>query len=597
MASPPPEPASGLLEKCATTLKSLCAASSGGEGSASTEGLDFAAVQALVSSIPAALKEAKEAAKSSGGANGPDSKSSLHRTLRLYCEAVSQFLTDPEGLPEDALAALLRTVAQNVDFLQDFSSYRKSVLRGATVIWSTWPSEPVRVAALLTIYHLCSHYASLFPIASKLMYRQYTNCCRSLASHNLGQATLLLNGLLEIFALHPAQGAAFGIKCLRRLADLLRLAIKDSKKEQTKKVFCWSIVALLRFWTRLLSIQCVGKKGRRSPYRQLVHPICGLLNALLAYRVAPQLFPFHFHLVSCAHELARELGLFIPVASCLLKIIGHVAKQPLHRLEVKKGAYDLVAIYRASKSEVGSKGYLESVAEDALYHLLASLVNQTNSFAFPEYAEPIIGALRDILAREAKLDRALKKQIEGHLAKIVQQKKEIESLRARDALTPATIAAKSPTVPASSQLLCEYFANVERVREAKRKMLSQRDEEEQEKAAKAQSRAKPSTKAGVVGKKDKAAKDASYNSDSDAESEAESDVESDVESDAESDGKDNDAVDSLQKDETPWTTAKKAKRVLTESKLRSAAKRNKARKLAANEDIVEDFVLDDECEN
>lgn len=398
----------------------------------------------------------------------------VQKVIKLYCEQVTKILEDSGCIPEDDLIGLLRAVSTNSSLLKEYPLLRKRIIKAIVVIWSSWLSDSVRVVALLALHHLCSQYNKVYETCLKSMYQQYGKSCRSLSAHNMGQASLMLNGLVEIFALYPSKAVDFSTRCLRRLASLIQQATKKPIKDHVRKVLCWQFISLVRFWSHLVSIQ-----SSDGPFKVLIHPICNMLICLLSFQFSPRYFGFHFHCIAASLEMTEKLRVHIPVLSCLLKIVEHVTKQPLYKMEMKKPAYDLVALYKVPKSETITKGYLECVADEALFHILKLLVIQSSEVTFPEHALSVISPLKTIINTSQKIDRNLKKQVEGHLSKVIQQKKAIDLYRNSQSITPASIAlGRSPSVvPDSKRTLGEYVVNLEKVRNIKRRLLINKDEE------------------------------------------------------------------------------------------------------------------------
>jgi nucleolar complex protein 2 len=367
----------------------------------------------------------------------------------------------------------MRVLAESGILFREFPLLRKRMLRATISVWSSWPSDAVRVVALLTLHQLCRKYGKLLEGCIKVMYQQYATSCRALSMHNLGQAALLLNGLVEMFTIQPEKGVIFGTRALRQMASLIQQATKRPDKENVRKVICWQFIALIRFWCCLLAVEL--EKNSNSPYKTLLHPLCNMLACLLSFQTTPRYFGFHFHCIASAADLSTRAGCVIPIAASLLKIIAHISKQPLYKLETKKAAYDLVALYKVTKSETSTKGYLECVGDEALFYLLQFLARQAGSLTFPEVASPILSTLKNIIngSVNIKVDRTYKKQVEGHIIKITQQMKEIEMLRVKEAITPAVLAAgRTFEIPESHQPLLTYVTNLEKVRNVKRKLLA-----------------------------------------------------------------------------------------------------------------------------
>lgn len=306
---------------------------------------------AFVHLVPTVLRKHISESVSNGRKNLKQSA-----LVRQFCDRAVEFLEDPDGLPEEVLRELLRSMPSSLAIFKDYPLLRKRLLLALASIWSTSPSESMRVVALLALHGICSKNSKLASIALKVMYRRYKSSCSTLSAHNLGQAGLLLNGLVEIFSVCPERATSVGTRSLRQMALLLQQATKRPSKENLKKVLCWQFVSCIRFWARLLISR--PQKSSDIVKKTLLFPFASLLTCLLAFQFTPRLFGFHFHCIAVAIELNVHCGVKIPIASSLLKIVAHVAKQPLHKLETKKACYDLVALYKVSKSEINTKGYL-----------------------------------------------------------------------------------------------------------------------------------------------------------------------------------------------------------------------------------------------
>jgi hypothetical protein len=85
-----------------------------------------------------------------------------------------------------------------------------------------------------------------------------------------------------------------------------------------------------------------------------------------------------------------------------------------------------------------------------------------------------------VACRYERIDRTLKKQIEGHLQKIKQQSKEVITQRAIQSLTPLALenGSKAFVLPKASNIIDDYLVNFETIRNAKRKLLALRDEQQ-----------------------------------------------------------------------------------------------------------------------
>lgn len=445
---------------------------------------DDATLRAFISSVPEMLASAQSAHRDRSKIQ------KLQQAIKEYCERYLSIIEEHSTfLSETTMVDFLRVPSSNPELFREFPQLRKRLVKGISLLWATWPEDSVRIVALLALHAMVSRYGTLREVALRSMYTAYGRACRTLTAHTLGQASLLLNGLVEIFALAPSEGAELGLRALRQMAALLQQAIKHPLKENMRKLLCWRYVSLLRFWGHLLATQSITSKGkerrvvmteeRSSPYiKKLLTPFTGILASLANLQFSPRHFPFVFHLVAAALELLETAGSIVPVTHCLLRIIRHISRQPLYRLEMHKAAYDLVAILKVSQSEINNKGYLEAVAEEAFYYILKFLAAAPRHL-FSELALPICSDLK-MIVKEPKADRTLRKQIEGHLAKINQQRREVVDWRRTQDLTPSSLAGKANVLlPEKCHIIDAYLTNLEKVRLMKKKLLADKQDDEE----------------------------------------------------------------------------------------------------------------------
>lgn len=446
---------------------------------------DDATMRAFISSVPERLASVRQDAR-----QDRSKIQKLRQVTKEYCERYLSIIEEHSALlSETVMVDLLRIPSNDPGLFREFPQLRKRLVKGISLLWATWSEDSVRIVALLALHAMVSRYGSLREVTLRSMYTAYGRACRTLTAHTLGQASLLLNGLTEVFALAPSEGTELGVRALRQMATLLQQAIKHPLKENMRKLFCWRYVSLVRFWGHLLATQSTTSKDKKevrvrmsekrpSLYiTKLLAPFTGILASLANLQFSPRHFPFAFHLVATALELLDAAESIVPVTHCLLRIIRHVSRQPLYRLEMRKAAYDLVAILKVSQSEVNSKGYLEAVVEEAFYYLLKIMAAMPRHL-FSELVLPICSDLK-MIAKEPKVDRTLRKQVEGHLTKLNQQTKEVIHWRQAHNLTPSSLAGMANVpLPEKCHVIDAYLANIEKVRLMKKKLLANKQDDE-----------------------------------------------------------------------------------------------------------------------
>lgn len=386
--------------------------------------------QSLVNDLPKLLTVAlKESEKN------VQKKSSKHgqKAIRAYCEACDKLLDKDlvDSIPDDLLTGILRNVTTHVPLFKEYPVLRKGILKNTILLWSSSSREEVRIVALLAIHALCSRYSSLLEAAIKEMYQTYARACKSLTAHTLGQAGLMINGLVEIFSLNPAKGVGKSQSLLRQMALRIQQLMKHPGKDTSKKVYSWQFISMLRFWCELLAAPTT-KVG--SPYvEKLLAPLGGIISCLLSLPPTPRYYPFCFHVVASSLRLIESRNCFIPVTGALLKIISHVVKQPLYKKSKQETeessdviTFDFVALCKVAKSDAASKAFLEAALNES-FNYIFRLGKVLPPMTLPEAFHSVMESLKKIIkTNDSRQDRNLKKKVEGYTAKLQHQIKNIK---------------------------------------------------------------------------------------------------------------------------------------------------------------------------
>jgi nucleolar complex protein 2 len=92
-----------------------------------------------------------------------------------------------------------------------------------------------------------------------------------------------------------------------------------SKTPETARiVYCWQYIHSLDFFSRMLS-QHVGHKS--SPLQPLVYPVIQVALGVIKLNPSSQFFGLRFRVVESLMRLARQTGVYIPLAPTLLEIL------------------------------------------------------------------------------------------------------------------------------------------------------------------------------------------------------------------------------------------------------------------------------------
>lgn len=400
----------------------------------------------------------------------------VQKIVHLYCRTCVKLLSNEIAItiPQDLLLGVLRAISTCVALFKEYPILRKSLLKLIISLWSSWNDEQVRIVSLLAIHALCSKYSSLLDTALKKMYQQYGQACKSLnARTSLTQASLLINGLVEIFTLNPTKSVDRALSSLRQLANSIQQVIKHPGKDTVKRIFSWKFISLVRFWCQLLSCDNIDSQ---SPYiTKLLAPLGGIICCLLSLPISPRHYPYFFHLVAATLTVMKSRQCFFPLSAVLLRIIAQVSRQPLYKMESTRPTFDLITLCKVSKFEITSKTYLEAVLDEAFYYLF-QLSTILSPIALPEATQTIITSLKRITqSGDRQMDRNVKQQITGHLSKFQQQAREIARQRMLQSLTPLA-SSKSTTNSVNNSIVGAYLENLKKIRLTKRKLVPEEEE-------------------------------------------------------------------------------------------------------------------------
>lgn len=211
------------------------------------------------------------------------------------------------------------------------------------------------------------------------MYLAFLKSCKSISAHNIHILSLMTNSLVEILTLNSDKMACLVFSSIRKLAEAVRVAIKDSSKENLKKVFSWPFCAAIKLWGLFL------EKADSSKLDSLLAPTISICMELCCFQVSNFYAPFYLQMVRIALSLMKKKQVFIPVNH----VLGHLLKTICSKKVVVSGkitgnAYCVSFMIKASASDQTNVSYREALFDDC-HTLLMKYIEISSTWAcFPE---------------------------------------------------------------------------------------------------------------------------------------------------------------------------------------------------------------------
>ena len=237
----------------------------------------------------------------------------------------------------------------------------------------------IRIHAAVSLHKFCKNFPSQYETCARKMYLAFLKSCKSVSAHNIHILSLLTNSLVEIFSINIDKLACLIFSSVRKLAEIVRIAVKDSNKENLKKIFSWPFCAAIKLWGILLSTTDSNKLAG------LIPPTISLCMELCCFQVSNFYAPFYLQMVRIALELMEKKQVFIPINH----ILGHMLKAICSKRvegtgKITGAAYCVSFMIKASTSDQSNSSYREALFEDC-HTLLMRYIGITSSWAcFPE---------------------------------------------------------------------------------------------------------------------------------------------------------------------------------------------------------------------
>ncbi|KAH6853526.1 Noc2p family-domain-containing protein [Chaetomium sp. MPI-CAGE-AT-0009] len=346
--------------------------------------------------IPDVLQHHVPVKESAAGKVYVQTEGKKFKTLSMLIKSFAASIIRLLGTLSDeaTLKLTLSALQPLLPYLLSFRKVLKMLIKTVVAFWSqSASSDTTRITAFLVIRRLVA-------IGDKAV-REVV----------LKAAYQGLNSAAELWGLDQSLGYTTAFASIRQLAIHLRNSIVNNKNDSYRTVYNWQYVHSLDFWSCVLSEHCSPLKeaeaGKESQLKLLIYPLVQV--TLGAMRLIPTAlyFPLRFQLIRSLLRLSRATDTYIPLASALLEVLSSAEmKKPPKSSTLRP--LDFAVAYKAPKSYLRTRVYQDGVGEQVVELLAEFFVLWSRSVAFPEFALPVVIALKRWLKESRKPGRGNK---------------------------------------------------------------------------------------------------------------------------------------------------------------------------------------------
>ncbi|XP_074625885.1 nucleolar complex protein 2 homolog [Acropora palmata] len=329
------------------------------------------------------------------------------------------------------LCVILRHAQQLVPYYACFPKVAREFIKRSVRMWSRG-EEHVRVMAFLGIRNIATLMPSSFlELSAKKLYMDFVKNTKFMSPKAKPVITFMQNSLVEIFSLDVHLTYQHAFVYIRQLAIHLRNAMVRQKKDSYQTVYNWQYIQCLHLWCRIVSE--VKSNGVLDP---LIYPLVQTVLGAIKLVPAARYYPLKFHCIRSLNMLAEATDTFVPVAPFLLEILESTEFNKKIKLSTAKPT-PFTYILKVSKQQLGTKPYLDVVADHIFELLLEYFSVHAHSIAFPEVAFPAIVRLRKFIkTTDVPRYRKLMKQL---VDKIEETSTEVTNRRSKVSFSPKDI--------------------------------------------------------------------------------------------------------------------------------------------------------------
>ena len=334
--------------------------------------------------------------------------------------------------------------------LSKYPLLQKEYVRALVTLTFSSTAPGIRLKASVALVNFSKKFTKQTPDILKQAYQAFSKTCHSVTAHTLPMLSLSTSSLVELFAVNPKVSHAYTLKLLRVLGTQVKDALKHPNTSTIQALQSWKWVAPVRFFARHL---VTSNDSMQVPFIQMV---C----AALSVKVSMNTLPFHFHMLACI----SDVPFLVPNAlGALLQVESILSRANSRQESGKPRAYHFPALLTMSDSEIGTRSYHDTAADEAFYLILKYLAGLSVEASFPEVSDNVIGFLKSMHTKNPR--------IKQHVS-LLSEKCELVSAAVKDArLDYAPLTCDGLSIKKENELTV-LLREIEKKRMMKAKMAS-----------------------------------------------------------------------------------------------------------------------------
>ncbi|KAL5835539.1 hypothetical protein ACOSQ3_015094 [Xanthoceras sorbifolium] len=272
----------------------------------------------------------------------------------------------------------LRRLKFSSVFLAAFPSLLRKYIKVILHFWGTGGGA-LPVVSFLFLRDLCIRLGSdCLDDCFKGIYKAYILNCHFINAVKLQHIQFLSNCVVELLGVDLPTAYQHAFVFIRQLAMILRDAFNVKTKEAFRKVYEWKFINCLELWTGAICAY-----GSEPDFRPLAYPLTQIISGVARLVPTARYFPLRLRCVRMLNRIAASTKTFIPVSMLLLDMLEMKELNRPPTGGVGK-AVDLRTVLKVGKLTVKTRAFQEACVYSVVEELAEHLAQWSYSVAFFE---------------------------------------------------------------------------------------------------------------------------------------------------------------------------------------------------------------------
>ncbi|KAI3710849.1 hypothetical protein L2E82_40643 [Cichorium intybus] len=278
----------------------------------------------------------------------------------------------------DMIAFTLRRLKFSSLFLAAFPALLRKYIKVVLHFWGTGGGA-LPIVSLLFLRDICIRLGSdCIDECFKGIYKAYVLNCHFVNPTKLQHVQFLGNCVNELYRVDLPSAYQHAFVFIRQLAMILREALATKRKEIFRKVYEWKYMNCLQLWTG-----AVCAYGSEADFKPLAYPLTQIISGVVRLVPTARYLPLRLRCIRMLNQIAAATNTFIPVAVLLSDMLDMKELNKPPTGGVGK-ALDLRTVLRVSKATIKTRSFQEACVSSVIEELAEHLAQWSYSPAFFE---------------------------------------------------------------------------------------------------------------------------------------------------------------------------------------------------------------------